>query len=81
MSWTKRSQEILYRDFTEKAASESQSIIEKPWSLEIWDISEGKMKTFISAKEEPNNMLDGQLREYVQNTVRRLNGRPQLRIV
>ncbi|KAL7788021.1 hypothetical protein V8C43DRAFT_288096 [Trichoderma afarasin] len=64
MSWTKRSQEILYRDFTEKAASESQSIIEKPWSLEIWDISE-----------------DGQLREYVQNTVRRLNGRPQLRIV
>ncbi|KAL5088420.1 hypothetical protein Trisim1_006627 [Trichoderma cf. simile WF8] len=64
MSWTKRSQEILYRDFTEKAASESQSIIEKPWSLEIWDISE-----------------DGQLREYVQNTVRRLNGKPQLRIV
>ncbi|KAM6484111.1 hypothetical protein HDV62DRAFT_357422 [Trichoderma sp. SZMC 28011] len=64
MSWTKRSQEILYRDFTEKAACESQSVIEKPWSLEIWDISE-----------------DGQLREYVQNTVRRLNGRPQLRIV
>ncbi|KAL6695031.1 hypothetical protein J3F84DRAFT_375911 [Trichoderma pleuroticola] len=64
MSWTKRSQEILYRDFTEKAASESQSIIEKPWSLEIWDISE-----------------DWQLREYVQNTVRRLNGKPQLRIV
>ncbi|KAL6800371.1 hypothetical protein J3E68DRAFT_448633 [Trichoderma sp. SZMC 28012] len=64
MSWTKRSQEILYRDFTEKAASESQSMIEKPWSLEIWEILE-----------------DGQLREYVQNTVRRLNGRPQLRIV
>ncbi|KAL6814692.1 hypothetical protein V8C40DRAFT_277367 [Trichoderma camerunense] len=64
MSWTKRSQEILYRDFTEKAACESQSIIEKPWSLEVWEISE-----------------DGQLREYVQNTVRRLNGRPQLRIV
>ncbi|KAF3076135.1 hypothetical protein CFAM422_001136 [Trichoderma lentiforme] len=81
MSWTKRSQETLYRDFTEKAASESQSIIEKPWSLEVWDISEGKMKTFISVKEETNNMLDGQLHEYVQNTVRRLNGRPQLRIV
>ncbi|KKP02492.1 hypothetical protein THAR02_05401 [Trichoderma harzianum] len=64
MSWTKRSQEILYRDFTEKAACESQSMIEKAWSLEIWDISE-----------------DGQLREYAQNTVRRLNGRPQLRIV
>ncbi|OPB46731.1 hypothetical protein A0O28_0068550 [Trichoderma guizhouense] len=64
MSWTKRPQETLYRDFTEKAASESQSIIERLWSLEVWDISE-----------------DGQLREYVQNTVRRLNGRPQLRIV
>ncbi|KAL6826000.1 hypothetical protein J3E69DRAFT_355853 [Trichoderma sp. SZMC 28015] len=64
MSWTKRPQEILYRDFTEKAACDSQSIIEKPWSLEVWEISE-----------------DGQLREYVQNTVRRLNGRPQLRIV
>ncbi|KAL7957795.1 hypothetical protein V8C34DRAFT_305477 [Trichoderma compactum] len=81
MSWTKRSQEILYRDFSEKAASESQDVIDKPWSLEIWDISEGKMKTFVSIKEEPDDILDGQLREYVQNTVRRLNGRPQLRIV
>ncbi|KAL7912175.1 hypothetical protein GGI35DRAFT_444591 [Trichoderma velutinum] len=64
MSWTKRSQETLYRDFTEKAASESQGLIEKPWSLEVWDTSE-----------------DGQIREYVQNTVRRINGKPQLRII
>ncbi|KAL7945841.1 hypothetical protein V8C42DRAFT_357475 [Trichoderma barbatum] len=64
MSWTKRSQEILYRDFTEKASSESRGIAEEPWSLEVWDVSE-----------------DGKLREYVQNTVRRLTGRPQLRIV
>ncbi|UKZ53677.1 hypothetical protein TrVGV298_007474 [Trichoderma virens] len=64
MSWTKRSQETLYRDFTEKAAGESLGIVEKPWSLEVLDISE-----------------DGQLGEYVQNTVRRLTGKPRLRIV
>ncbi|KAL6885251.1 hypothetical protein HDV57DRAFT_419974 [Trichoderma longibrachiatum] len=64
MSWTKRSQEVLYRDFTEKAAAEPSVTAEKPWSLEVYDISQ-----------------DGQLREYVQNTVRRLNGNPRLRIV
>ncbi|KAL7935188.1 hypothetical protein V8C35DRAFT_266871 [Trichoderma chlorosporum] len=64
MSWTKRSQEMLYRDFTEKAALESVGVGEKPWGLEVWDISE-----------------DGQLCEHVQNTVRRLSGKPQLRIV
>ncbi|KAH0490406.1 hypothetical protein TgHK011_001876 [Trichoderma gracile] len=64
MSWTKRSQEVLYRDFTEKAAAEAPVATEKPWSLEVYDISQ-----------------DGQLREYVQNTVRRLSGKPQLRIV
>lgn len=64
MSWTKRSQEVLYRDFTEKAAAEPPVTAEKPWSLEVYDISQ-----------------DGQLREYVQNTVRRLSGKPRLRIV
>ncbi|KAL7791885.1 hypothetical protein V8C37DRAFT_416605 [Trichoderma ceciliae] len=64
MSWTKRPQEILYRDLTEKASNESPSLNQQPWSLEVWDVSQ-----------------DGQLREYVQNTVRRLSGKPQLRIV
>ncbi|TFA99394.1 hypothetical protein CCMA1212_008691 [Trichoderma ghanense] len=64
MSWTKRSQEVLYRDFTEKAAAEAPVTAAKPWSLEVCDISQ-----------------DGQLHEYVQNTVRRLSGNPRLRIV
>jgi hypothetical protein len=42
MSWTKRSQEVLYRDFTEKAAAEPPVTAEKPWSLEVYDISQGK---------------------------------------
>ncbi|KAH6603513.1 hypothetical protein Trco_008288 [Trichoderma cornu-damae] len=64
MSWTVRSQEALYRDFTDKAADESPSPLQQPWSLDVCDVSQ-----------------DGQLREYVQTTVRRLNGRPRLRIV
>ncbi|KAM0264889.1 hypothetical protein ACHAQJ_000405 [Trichoderma viride] len=64
MSWTRRSQEVLYRDFTEQAADKPPYPNQQPWSLEVWEVSQ-----------------DGQLREYVQNTVRRLNGKPQLRIV